>query len=69
MNHFPRLRAGMREVAGVTLAVAVSASAVSAQTLAAVKQRGALACGVSEGIYGFSAETPAGWAGKNFRVS
>jgi general L-amino acid transport system substrate-binding protein len=33
------------------------------QTLAAVKQRGAVVCGVSEGIPGFSAQTDKGWAG------
>jgi general L-amino acid transport system substrate-binding protein len=40
-----------------------SAAAGSAQTLAAMKQRGALVCGVSEGILGFSFQTPTGWAG------
>ena len=35
----------------------------AAQTLAAVKQRGSLVCGVSEGILGFSAQTEKGWSG------
>jgi general L-amino acid transport system substrate-binding protein len=35
-----------------------------AQTLAAVKQRGALICGVNEGLYGFSAaDDKGGWKG------
>jgi general L-amino acid transport system substrate-binding protein len=51
-------------VAGMALGLlGLSAGAGSAQTLAAIKQRGVLACGVSEGIYGFSIETPTGWAG------
>jgi general L-amino acid transport system substrate-binding protein len=43
--------------------IALSAGAVSAQTLAAIKQRGALLCGVSEGIAGFSSSTDKGWTG------
>jgi general L-amino acid transport system substrate-binding protein len=35
----------------------------AAQTLAAVKERGALVCGVSEGIIGFSAQSDKGWTG------
>jgi general L-amino acid transport system substrate-binding protein len=51
-------------VAVATLAtIALSAGAVSAQTLAAIKQRGALLCGVSEGIAGFSSLTDKGWTG------
>src|SRR5580704_10064971 len=38
-------------------------TAAAAQTLDAVKQRGTLVCGVSEGILGFSAPTDKGWAG------
>jgi len=51
-------------LAGATIAaLALSSGAGLAQTLAAIKARGALACGVSQGVYGFSIETPAGWAG------
>ncbi len=51
-------------VAALALAaVALGAGPGAAQTLAAVKQRGALVCGVSEGILGFSAQTDKGWAG------
>jgi general L-amino acid transport system substrate-binding protein len=51
-------------IAVATLAtIALSAGAVSAQTLAAIKQRGALLCGVSEGIAGFSSLTDKGWTG------
>jgi len=36
----------------------------NAQTLKAVKDRGALSCGVSEGLYGFSARDKDGnWSG------
>jgi general L-amino acid transport system substrate-binding protein len=35
----------------------------AAQTLAAIKERDALVCGVSEGILGFSIETATGWTG------
>jgi len=41
----------------------LSAQPALAQTLATIKQRGALACGVSEGISGFSIETGGRWAG------
>jgi general L-amino acid transport system substrate-binding protein len=34
-----------------------------AQSLAAIKERGELLCGVSEGILGFSIETAMGWTG------
>jgi general L-amino acid transport system substrate-binding protein len=43
--------------------VSAFAACVQAQTLASVKQRGELACGVSKGIEGFSIETAAGWSG------
>jgi general L-amino acid transport system substrate-binding protein len=53
-----------RVAAAVGLAaLALGAAPGAAQTLAAVKQRGALVCGVSEGILGFSAQTDKGWAG------
>jgi general L-amino acid transport system substrate-binding protein len=63
MNCFSRLLLRTGAIAGAVAVLALSAGAASAQTLAAIKQRGMLACGVSEGIYGFSIETPAGWAG------
>jgi general L-amino acid transport system substrate-binding protein len=47
----------------VVAALALGAGAAAAQTLDAVKQRGTLVCGVSEGIPGFSAPTDTGWAG------
>jgi general L-amino acid transport system substrate-binding protein len=46
-----------------SIAFALSAGAGSAQTLAAIKQRGALICGVSEGIFGFSSEIDKAWVG------
>jgi general L-amino acid transport system substrate-binding protein len=51
-------------VVGVAAAAALTASAASAQTLKAVKDRGAVNCGVSEGLYGFSARDDKGaWTG------
>jgi general L-amino acid transport system substrate-binding protein len=54
-----------RIVALLALATfAVSTDAALAQTLKAVKERGALVCGVSQGIYGFSAADANGnWNG------
>jgi general L-amino acid transport system substrate-binding protein len=53
-----------RLVAFALAAVSLHAgTAAAAQTLDAVKQRGTLVCGVSEGILGFSAPTDKGWAG------
>jgi general L-amino acid transport system substrate-binding protein len=49
--------------AAVLASVALGAGPGVAQTLAAVKQRGSLVCGVSEGILGFSAQTEKGWSG------
>jgi len=64
MNDLSGLPVRVCGIVPAALAVlALSASAGSAQTLAAIKQRDVLACGVSEGIYGFSIETPTGWAG------
>jgi general L-amino acid transport system substrate-binding protein len=40
-----------------------SGSVVSAQTVAAIKARGTLVCGVSEGIAGFSIESNGSWSG------
>ena len=49
---------------GVAAALALSALPAGAQTLKAVKDRGALNCGVSEGLYGFSArDDKGGWSG------
>jgi general L-amino acid transport system substrate-binding protein len=62
MKYLSRLPMRASVIAGVAV-LALSAGDGAAQTLAAIKARGALACGVSEGIYGFSIETPAGWAG------
>jgi general L-amino acid transport system substrate-binding protein len=46
------------------VAAALTVSTASAQTLKAVKDRGALNCGVSEGLYGFSARDDKGaWTG------
>ena len=48
----------------VAAALAVVASAASAQTLNTVKQRGTLVCGVSQGLPGFSAPDDKGnWTG------
>jgi general L-amino acid transport system substrate-binding protein len=45
-------------------ASALTASAVGAQTLKSIKDRGVVNCGVSEGLYGFSARDDKGtWAG------
>ncbi len=50
-------------LAGLSIAVALSAPA-GAQTLKAVKDRGAVNCGVSEGLYGFSSRDDKGtWSG------
>jgi general L-amino acid transport system substrate-binding protein len=60
----------MSRISGIQTTVALAlaallfgAGAAAAQTLAAVKQRGALVCGVSEGILGFSAPSGKNWAG------
>ena len=48
----------------VVVAVALAAAPAIAQTLKAVKERGTLNCGVSQGIYGFSAADERGnWSG------
>jgi general L-amino acid transport system substrate-binding protein len=48
----------------LSLAAACLAGAAEAQTLKTVKDRGALNCGVSEGLYGFSARDDKGnWSG------
>jgi len=64
MKNFSRLLIHVCAIAAAALtALPLYVSGGSAQTLAAIKQRGVIACGVSEGIYGFSIETPTGWAG------
>src|SRR5262245_34754607 len=46
------------------VALVLAVGTASAQTLAAVKERGALNCGVSHGIFGFSAADEKGaWSG------
>ena len=46
------------------LAANVASSSVSAQTLKAVQERGALNCGVSQGLIGFSiADDKGAWSG------
>src|SRR5271154_2060447 len=50
-------------VAVALAAASLHAGTATAQTLDAVKQRGSLVCGVSEGILGFSAPTDKSWAG------
>src|SRR5215813_4424957 len=48
----------------IAIAGALAATTASAQTLKAVKERGSLACGVSQGLYGFSAPDDKGnWSG------
>jgi general L-amino acid transport system substrate-binding protein len=45
-------------------ALALTAQSAPAQTLKAVKERGTLTCGVSHGLYGFSAaDAKGGWSG------
>jgi general L-amino acid transport system substrate-binding protein len=56
-------RGPVRIAAAILTTIALATTAVSAQTLAAIKKRGALVCGVSEGIVGFSSLTDKGWAG------
>jgi general L-amino acid transport system substrate-binding protein len=55
----------MKRVASVIgLAAALAATSVSAQTLKTVQQRGALVCGVSQGLPGFSSPDDRGnWTG------
>src|SRR5215470_3799095 len=60
-------RKSMTNSLGAILAFAAAfiiAAPANAQTLKAVKDRGALNCGVSEGLYGFSARDKSGnWSG------
>jgi general L-amino acid transport system substrate-binding protein len=50
-------------LAVASVVVTASAALSSAQTLGAIKQRGTLICGVSEGVIGLSSETDKGWVG------
>jgi len=53
----------------LALAVVCMATASNAQVLKAVKDRGALNCGVSEGLYGFSARDNSGnWSGFDVEI-
>ena len=62
MNRYAKFSAA---VTGLTcLAAALAAAPATAQTLKTVKDRGTLNCGVSEGLYGFSARDDKGvWSG------
>src|SRR5579862_7357806 len=56
--------AALRRAAFAALALGALASAAEAQTLAAVKQRGALNCGVNPGLAGFAlADSKGAWSG------
>ena len=58
------LRLAFRRAMLVALIGAALAGAAAAQTLDAVKQRGALACGVNPGLQGFAIADPQGaWSG------
>ncbi len=51
---------------GVIAVMALATAGAHAQTLKAVKDRGALNCGVSQGLYGFSiADDKGNWSGLN----
>jgi general L-amino acid transport system substrate-binding protein len=57
-------KTGLWGVPALALAMALATAAATAQTLTSVKQRGTLVCGVSEGLYGFSAPDDKGnWTG------
>jgi len=62
-NH-QSLAAVFKIMLGIAAAIALSGSSAAAQTLKAVKDRGTVNCGVSEGLYGFSARDDKGtWSG------
>jgi general L-amino acid transport system substrate-binding protein len=53
-----------RFAVSIAAAAALVSASASAQTLKAVQERGALVCGVSQGLYGFSAPDEKGnWSG------
>jgi general L-amino acid transport system substrate-binding protein len=59
-----RFAIAMALAAGIATGLASAIPAGSAQTLRAVKERGSLLCGVSQGLYGFSAADDKGnWTG------
>src|SRR5262249_16756133 len=60
MKTFPICRISIATVALAAITLTVGAAA--AQTVAAIKKRDALVCGVSQGIAGFSSQTNKGWA-------
>ncbi len=61
MKTFPTCRIFIATAA--LAAITLTGGAAAAQTVAAIKKRDALVCGVSEGIAGFSNESGKGWAG------
>lgn len=62
-NTFPRIRPALAVVASIA-ALAVAAPAFAGKTLDAVKQRGTVKCGVTNGVAGFSApDTQGNWSG------
>jgi general L-amino acid transport system substrate-binding protein len=64
MRTFTKTRATGRLALLLPLALVAASNPASAQTLRAVKDRGVLACGVSQGIPGFSAPSANGdWSG------
>jgi general L-amino acid transport system substrate-binding protein len=59
-----RTRVAVSMVALLSLAVTCAAGAAKAQLLKVIQERGAINCGVSEGLYGFSARDDRGnWNG------
>jgi general L-amino acid transport system substrate-binding protein len=63
MTDFVTGCARIRSSVAIILFLICTGGAVSAQTLAAIKMRGALGCGVSEGLVGFSTENNGRWTG------
>jgi general L-amino acid transport system substrate-binding protein len=62
-NPFPRIRPALALVASIA-ALATAAPAFAGKTLDAVKQRGTVKCGVTNGVAGFSApDTQGNWSG------
>ena len=57
---------GLAAAAAILAGAAGAPDAAQAQTLKTVKERGALVCGVSEGLFGFSAKDAKGeWSGSD----
>ncbi len=64
MNHYGKRLAAVLTGMTCLAAAAVTVAPAAAQTLKAVKDRGTLNCGVSEGLYGFSSRDAKGvWSG------